>query len=138
MPRRPLPAAVVRALDAAKIMGIKAGAASDHRFTGVWPIVIDGRVFARSWTSRRDGWHQTFLDDALGELQAGDRVGVGLLGEQQVSGLLKGVGLLGARVDADHAAPDRRRFVLEDPAEREVGHRRGRRVLLRRVEVQVL
>lgn len=74
MPRRPLPAAIVRALDAAKIMGIKAGAASTHRFTGVWPVVVEGRVFARSWTGSRDGWHQTLLEDPLGELQAADHV----------------------------------------------------------------
>jgi hypothetical protein len=64
----------VRILDAAKIMGVKAGAASTHQFTGVWPIVVEGRVFARSWTVRRDGWREAFRADPLGELQAGDRV----------------------------------------------------------------
>jgi hypothetical protein len=65
--------AIIAAADAAKIMGIKAGDRSDHRFIGVWPIVVDGRLFARSWTSRRDGWCQTFLADPLGTLQIGDR-----------------------------------------------------------------
>ena len=64
---------VVAAIDAAKILGIRAGAKSDHRFIGVWPIVVDGRVFARSWTLTKDGWYRTFLDDPLGVLQAGDR-----------------------------------------------------------------
>lgn len=65
--------AVIAAADAAQIMGIKAGHKSSHRFIGVWPIVVDGRLFARSWTVRRDGWCQTFLDDPLGMVQIGDR-----------------------------------------------------------------
>jgi hypothetical protein len=64
---------VVAAADAAKIMGIRAGAKSDHQFIGVWPIVVDGRLFARSWTQTRGGWYTTFLDDPLGVIQIGDR-----------------------------------------------------------------
>ena len=64
---------VIEAADAAKILGIRAGARSDHRFVGVWPIVVQGRLFARSWTSKRDGWNQTFLQDPLGTIQVGDR-----------------------------------------------------------------
>ena len=58
-------------------MGVRAGNRSTHRFTGVWPIVIDGRVFARSWTIEPIGWNQTFRADRLGTIQIGDRtVGV--------------------------------------------------------------
>ncbi|MBY0496999.1 MAG: DUF2255 family protein [Cyanobacteria bacterium] len=64
---------VVAAIDAAEILGIRAGARSAHRFIGVWPIVVDGRVFARSWTLTKGGWYRTFLDDPLGVLQVGDR-----------------------------------------------------------------
>lgn len=66
---RPLAAAA----DKAKIMGIRAGARSDHRFTGVWPVVVDGRVFARSWTLTRGGWYHSFLDDPIGVIQIGER-----------------------------------------------------------------
>ena len=72
MPKR-LSRPVVTAADAAGIMGIRAGAKSDHRFVGVWPIVVDGRLFARSWTQRRGGWYRTFLEDRLGVIQVGDR-----------------------------------------------------------------
>lgn len=68
-----LPRSVVAAIDAAKIVGIKAGADSDHRFTGVWPVVVDGRVYARSWTVKRGGWYRTFLEDPLGVIQAAGR-----------------------------------------------------------------
>ena len=72
MPKR-LSRTVVKAVDAAKIIGIKAGAKSQHKFTGVWPVVVSGRVYARSWTLKKDGWYRSFLVDPLGLLQVGDR-----------------------------------------------------------------
>ena len=36
-------------------------------------VVVGGRVFARSWTQKRDGWYRTFLDDPLGTIQVGER-----------------------------------------------------------------
>ena len=68
-----LPRAVVAAIDASSILGVRAGAASDHRFVGVWPVVIGGRVFARSWSLKPGGWYRTFLDDPRGTLQVGAR-----------------------------------------------------------------
>ena len=65
--------AVIESLDRGKIVGIRAGAHSDHRFTGVWAVVVNGRVFARSWTLRPGGWYRTFLEDPLGTLQIGER-----------------------------------------------------------------
>jgi hypothetical protein len=73
MASTPLPRAVVTAIDASKIMGIRAGTRSDHRFTGVWPIVLDGRVFARSWSRKPGGWFRTFLEDPRGTVQVGER-----------------------------------------------------------------
>ena len=68
-----LPAKVVAEIDAAKILGIRAGARSDHRFIGVWPVVVSGRVFVRSWTLKAGGWYRTFLDDPQGTIQVGER-----------------------------------------------------------------
>lgn len=70
---RPLPRLVVAAVDTSKILGIRAGSRSDHRFIGVWPVVVEGRVFVRSWTLKPDGWYRSFLDDPLGTIQVGDR-----------------------------------------------------------------
>jgi hypothetical protein len=64
---------VIAAADAAGIMGIRAGAKTDHKFVGVWPIVVDGRLFARSWTLTKGGWYRTFLEDPLGVIQIADR-----------------------------------------------------------------
>jgi hypothetical protein len=72
MPRR-LSRPIVAAIDASEILGIRAGARSDHRFIGVWPVVVGGRVFARSWKQSPGGWYRTFLDDPLGTIQVGDR-----------------------------------------------------------------
>ena len=64
---------VLAAIDQSKILGIRAGARSDHRFIGIWPVVVGGRVFARSWTQKPGGWYRTLLEDPLGTIQVGDR-----------------------------------------------------------------
>jgi hypothetical protein len=64
---------IVNEIDQAKYLGIKAGARSNHRFIGIWAVVVDGRVFVRSWTLTPGGWYRTFLDDPLGALQCGRR-----------------------------------------------------------------
>jgi hypothetical protein len=71
-PRR-LPRAVVAAIDKSKILGIRAGARSDHRFIGIWAVVVDGRVFGRSWTLKPGGWYRTLLEDPIGVIQVGER-----------------------------------------------------------------
>jgi hypothetical protein len=65
--------AVIAAIDESSIMGIRAGARSAHRFIGVWPIVVEGRAFARSWTVKKDGWNQAFREDPMGVIQVGGR-----------------------------------------------------------------
>jgi hypothetical protein len=71
-PRR-LSRPVVAWIDGSRILGVRAGTPSDHRFTGVWPVVVTGRVFARSWSLKPGGWYSTFLDDPVGTIQAGAR-----------------------------------------------------------------
>lgn len=64
---------VVRAIDQAKILGIRAGGRSSHRFIGVWPVVVDGRVLVRSWTLKPGGWYRTILEDPRATIQVGAR-----------------------------------------------------------------
>jgi hypothetical protein len=71
--RRQLPARVVAAIDASKILGVRAGDRSDHKFTGVWPVVIEGRVFARSWSLEPGGWYRSFVEDPRGVIEVGSR-----------------------------------------------------------------
>jgi hypothetical protein len=55
------------ALHAAKIVGVRAG--TEHRFTGVWIVVVKGRVFARSWNDKPTGWYRAFVEEPLGVIQ---------------------------------------------------------------------
>jgi hypothetical protein len=71
--KRVLSRPVVAAIDASKILGVRADLDSGHRFVGIWPVVIDGRVYGRSWTLTPGGWYRTFLEDPRGTLQVGDR-----------------------------------------------------------------
>src|SRR5688572_7296722 len=69
----PLPSTIVAAIDESKIIGVRAGKGTGHRFIGIWAVVVAGRVFARSWDRKPGGWYRTFLEDPLGTLQIGDR-----------------------------------------------------------------
>ena len=72
MPRR-FSRPIISTIDASKILGVRAGARSDHRFIGIWPVVVEGRVFARSWTLKPGGWYRSFLEDPVGTIQVGER-----------------------------------------------------------------
>jgi hypothetical protein len=66
-PTRSLSKPVVAALDSAKILGVRSG--TDHRYTGVWVVVVNGRAFARSWSDKPTGWYRAFVEQPLGTLQ---------------------------------------------------------------------
>ncbi|MBM4184322.1 MAG: DUF2255 family protein [Gemmatimonadetes bacterium] len=61
----------IEALDAAKILGVRSG--TEHPYTAVWPVVVEGRVFARSWSDQPTGWYRAFLDEPRGSIQVGKR-----------------------------------------------------------------
>ena len=60
----------LEALKKAKILGVRSG--KEHRYTGVWLVVMDDRVFARSWYDKPTGWFQAFRKEPVGSIQAGD------------------------------------------------------------------
>jgi hypothetical protein len=63
---------IIARLDAAKIIGLRAGAGG-HRFIGVWVVVVRERAFVRPWNDKPTGWYRAFLDNPRGMLQLGDR-----------------------------------------------------------------
>lgn len=65
------PKATVEAARSAKIMGVRAG--TEHKFTGVWVVVVEGRIFARSWSDKPTGWFRAFRKQPAGTIQIGDR-----------------------------------------------------------------
>lgn len=68
MPTKPrFSAEALEALTRAKILGVRSGA--EHRYTGVWVVVVEGRVFARSWNDKPTGWFRAFRAQPLGRIQ---------------------------------------------------------------------
>ena len=51
-----------------KILGIRAGRDSTHKVIGIWVVVVDGRVFVRSYSMKPRSWWRTFLEDPHGEI----------------------------------------------------------------------
>ena len=51
-------------------MGVRAG--TEHRYTGVWVVVVDDRIFARSWNDKPTGWFRAFRKQASGMIQLDD------------------------------------------------------------------
>jgi hypothetical protein len=72
--KRRLPRTIAAAIDESGILGVRAGDRSGHRFIGIWPVVIGGRVFGRSWTLKPKGWYRAFLEDPRGAIRIGTRV----------------------------------------------------------------
>ena len=63
---------IVAKLRAGKGLRIRAGT-GDHRFIGIWVVVVKDRVFVRSWSVKPDGWYRTFLAEPHGAIRVGDR-----------------------------------------------------------------
>src|SRR3989442_8336470 len=62
---------LLAALRGNKTVRIKAGA--KHRFIGIWGVVVEGRLFVRSWSIKARSWYRTFLKDPRGFIQLGSR-----------------------------------------------------------------
>jgi hypothetical protein len=64
--------AVLAAIAKDKILGVRAGP-GDHRYIGVWVVVVDDRVFIRSWGLERRSWYHAFREQSIGMIQAAGR-----------------------------------------------------------------
>ena len=64
--RKRFPKKVVDSLRDGKILGIRAGV--EHRFIGIWVVVVEGRVFVRSWSLKPRSWYRTFLEEPRGTI----------------------------------------------------------------------
>src|SRR5688500_15540880 len=56
---------VMAAIRDAKILGIRAGT-KPHRVIGIWVVVVENRVFVRSWSMKPRSWWRTFLEEPRG------------------------------------------------------------------------
>jgi hypothetical protein len=73
--RKYFSAPVLEAIDAAYVIGIRAGPTGRqaHRFIGIWAVVVDRRVFVRSWDITPGGWYDTIRKERRGHIHVGGR-----------------------------------------------------------------
>jgi hypothetical protein len=69
---RRFPRAILASIRDGKILGIRAGM-KPHRTIGIWAVVVNDRVFVRSWTMKPNGWYHTFLDEPRGTVTVDGR-----------------------------------------------------------------
>ena len=60
--------AIVTSIRDGKILGIRAGT-KPHRVIGIWAVVVEGRVFVRSYTLKERSWYRTFLEEPRGIIE---------------------------------------------------------------------
>jgi hypothetical protein len=63
---------VVTAIRDGKILGIRAGA-KPHRIIGIWAVVVENRVFVRSWSLKPRSWYRAFLAEPVGVIEVDGR-----------------------------------------------------------------
>jgi hypothetical protein len=54
------------------MLAIRAGA-GQHRFIHIWAVVVEDRVFVRSWSLKPRSWYRTFLKEPRGAIRVGSR-----------------------------------------------------------------
>jgi hypothetical protein len=72
MDTKRLPRKIVDAIRDEKILGIRAGT-KPHRVIGIWAVVVEGRVFVRSWSLKPLSWWRTFLEEPRGIIVVNNR-----------------------------------------------------------------
>jgi hypothetical protein len=65
---RRFPGSIVKAIHESKILGIRAGT-EPHRIIGIWAVVVEGRVFVRSYTLKERSWYRTFREQPRGIIE---------------------------------------------------------------------
>lgn len=59
----------VVAFQDAKVLAVRSG--TEHRYTGVWVVVVERRVFVRSYNDKSTGWYRAFRAEPLGSVSLG-------------------------------------------------------------------
>jgi hypothetical protein len=66
------PDKVLATVTKGNILGIRAGT-KPHRIIGVWAVVVENRVFMRSWGLKPEGWWRTFVEEPRGVIEVAGR-----------------------------------------------------------------
>jgi hypothetical protein len=70
--KQQFPDDVLAVLREGKGLRIRAGT-GQHRFIGIWVVVVKDRAFIRSWSVKPNGWYRTFLKESRGAIQVADQ-----------------------------------------------------------------
>jgi hypothetical protein len=63
---------VIAAIREGKVLGIRAGT-KPHRIIGIWAVVVENRVFVRSWSLKPNGWYGAMLEEPVGVIEVEGR-----------------------------------------------------------------
>ena len=61
-------AKTIDAIRDGRILGIRAGTKA-HRIIGIWAVVVENRVFVRSWSMKERSWWRTFHEEQIGVIE---------------------------------------------------------------------
>jgi hypothetical protein len=70
--RRKFSAKALAWLRDGQVVGIRAGT-QPHRVIGIWMVVVEDRVFVRSWSLKPRSWFRTFLEEPRGTVTVDGR-----------------------------------------------------------------
>ena len=63
--RRRFAPKVLASIRDGQVLGIRAGT-TPHRVIGIWAVVVEGRVFVRSWSLKPRSWFRTLVEEPRG------------------------------------------------------------------------
>src|SRR5437870_8790719 len=66
------PKHIVAAIRDGKVLGIRAGM-KPHRIIGIWAVVVENRVFVRSYSLKPRSWYRAFLEEPRGIIEVEGR-----------------------------------------------------------------
>jgi len=72
-PKNTYPDDILAIIRKEKILCIRAGKETTHRVIGIWVVVVEGRVFVRSWSMKPRSWWRTLLEDPYGSIFIADK-----------------------------------------------------------------
>lgn len=64
---------ILAVLQKEKLLGIRAGTSTTHRVIGIWGVVVEKRLFVRSYSMKPRSWWRTFLEDPYGSIIVGEK-----------------------------------------------------------------
>lgn len=62
--------ALVECINKTEITKLRQG--DRYPMINMWMVVVEDRIFVRSWQGTKDGWYYKFLENEYGEIECGD------------------------------------------------------------------